>query len=330
MTGRGFVTLDSARAFDVTADAAHFDPSRFGAFPAGSLDGKITTRGRLASPWNVEGDIALAQGSRLEGVAVSGHLHADASPTAIHGVAADAAVASATIAVTGAAGTAGDKLAFKVDAPRLEDLRGVLAHHAGAAIPEAIGGALHVRGTLTSDPGGNGLDVDVRGDALQWGKLLRVGTLEARTGIAPGGLTLDPAANATRGIALKLAATRVSAPQGELATLTIDGAGTPRTTRPPSHSMARASTRTRASPVDSRIRARLRWRGQARSTRSKVAARTHCNSMHPQRSSGRAITCASAAPDCTSPKASPASRNFAWGPGKDNDARRIRASPLMR
>ena len=117
VTGRGFVTLDSARAFDVTADAAHFDPSRFGAFPAGNLDGKITTRGRLASPWNVEGDIALAQGSRLEGVAVSGHLHADASPTAIHGVAADVAVASATIAVTGAAGTAGDKLAFKVDAP---------------------------------------------------------------------------------------------------------------------------------------------------------------------------------------------------------------------
>ena len=41
-----------------------------------------------------------------------------------------------------------------------------------------------------------------------------------------GGLTLDPAANATRRIALKLAATRVSAPQGELATLAVDGAGT--------------------------------------------------------------------------------------------------------
>ena len=226
VTGRGFVTLDPARAFDVTADAAHFDPSRFGAFPAGSLDGKITARGRLASPWNVEADIALAQGSRLEGVAVNGRLHADASPKTLRNVTVDVAVASATIAVTGAAGTAGDTLAFKVDAAKLEDLRGVLARHAGVAIPETIAGALHVRGTLTSEPGGNGLDVDVHGNALQWGKLLRAGTLEAHAGIAPGGLTLDPAANATRGIALKLAATRVSAPQGELATLAIDGSGT--------------------------------------------------------------------------------------------------------
>ncbi len=226
VTGRGFVTLDPARAFEVTADAAHFDPSRFGALPAGSLDGKVTARGRLGSPWNVEGDIALAQGSRLEGVAVSGHLHADASAKAVRSVAADVAIASAKISATGSAGTSGDKLTFKVDAPRLEDLRGVLARHAGVAIPEAIAGGLRVRGTMTSEPGGNGLDVDVHADALQWGKLLRAGTLEAHAGIAPGGLTLEPAANATRRIALKLAATRVSAPQGELATLAVDGAGT--------------------------------------------------------------------------------------------------------
>ena len=226
VTGRGRFTLDGERAFDVTGDAARFDPSRFGAFPAGSLTGTVTTRGRLAPTWKADGEVTLAHGSILSGVAVSGNLRADVSAKALQNVAVKVAIASASISVTGSAGTPGDLLSFAADTGKVEELRGLLAKHGGFAVPETIAGALHIRGALKSEPGGNGLELEIRGDGLQWGKLLSLGTLQASAGVAPGGLTLDPAAIATRIVGLKLAATRVKLPQGELAAFSVDTAGT--------------------------------------------------------------------------------------------------------
>lgn len=226
VTGRGRFTLDGERAFDVTADAARFDPSRFGAFPAGSLTGTVIARGRLALTWKADGEVMLAHGSLLSGVAVSGNLRAEVSAKALQSVAVKLAVASASISVTGSAGTPGDLLSFAADTGKIEELRGLLAKHGGFAVPETIAGALHIRGALKSEPGGNGLELEIRGDGLHWGKLLSLGTLQASAGVAPGGLTLDPAAYATRIVGLKLAATRVKLPQGELAAFSVDTAGT--------------------------------------------------------------------------------------------------------
>ncbi len=226
VSGRGHVTLEGERAFGVTAEAAHFDPSRFGAFPAGSLSGSVSARGRLAPAWNVGAEVTVGQGSRLEGVAVSGTLRADASARTLRNVAANVVVASATFSASGAAGTPGDKLTFAADAAKVQELRGLLVKYGHLAVPETIAGALHIKGTLSSEPGGNGLELDVHGNGLRWGTLLRAGTLDARAAIAAGGLTLDPAVNAARTIGLTLGATQLSAPQGDVAAFSVDAVGT--------------------------------------------------------------------------------------------------------
>ena len=105
-------------------------------------------------------------------------------------------------------------------------MRSLLVKYPGIAVPETIGGVLEVRGSFTSEPGGNGLDFAIHGSGLQWGKLRSIGTLEATAAIAAGGLTMDATANATRALKLTLAATRLSLPQGDFAMLAADASGT--------------------------------------------------------------------------------------------------------
>jgi len=226
VSGRGSATLDGERTFDVTAAATRFDPSRFGAFPPGSLTGAVTARGRLAPAWNAGGEITIAQGSILAGLAISGSVRADVSAKAVRNVAANVAIASATFSVSGAAGTPGDKLSFTADSRRIEELRGVLVRYGRVAVPEEIAGALHVRGALTSEPGGNGLEFDIGGNGVQWGTLLHAGRIDAHAAIAPGGLTIDAAANATRAVRVALSATGLRIPQGEFASISVNGEGT--------------------------------------------------------------------------------------------------------
>ena len=142
-------------------------------------------------------------------------------------VAIKASVASASVDVSGATGTPGDKLAFAADAPKVQELRGLLVKYAGIAIPETIAGALQVRGTHHQRARRKRTG-SRRCAAAAWngGRLGSVATLDATGKIAAGGLTLDPTANATRALGFKVAATRIRIPQGEFATLAADATGT--------------------------------------------------------------------------------------------------------
>ena len=226
IVGRGRIGADGERTFDVTAEATHFDPSRFGAFPASSLTGTVSARGRLAPTWRADTGIVLAPGSQFAGVAVSGKVQADITARTLRDVTAKLAVSSATVAVSGAAGTSGDKLRFTVDAPKVAELRSLLVQQLHVPVPETIAGALHVRGVFTSEPGGNGLDVEAHGTSLQWGKLGLAGSVDATATIAPGGFTLDPIANANRAIGLSLTATKLNLAQGEFAKFSANATGT--------------------------------------------------------------------------------------------------------
>ena len=226
IAGRGRVSIDGERAFDLAGEASHFDPSRFGDFPAGNLTGSLSARGRLQPSWSADAGVVLAPGSFLAELPVSGNLHAEVTAQTLRNVAVKLALGKATLDVTGAAGTAGDKLVFAADATKLQELRGLLAKVGRISVPESIAGELHVRGALTSEPGGNGLELDLHGSALKWGRLASMGTLKASATIASGGLTLDPVANATRAIGATIAATKVSLPQGEFPALSADAKGT--------------------------------------------------------------------------------------------------------
>ena len=226
LTGRGNIALDGTRAFAFTAEAHQLDPARLSGFPAGSLEGTLSARGQLSPAWNVDADLKLAQGSRIDGVPVHGTLRAEAAAKTLRNVAAKFTIASATATATGGVGTPGDKLAFTADVGKMSDLRALLAKHAPFTVPDTLTGTLHLRGQFTSEPGGNGLDLDAQGTGVQWGTLLRAATVDLKTKIGSGGLSLTPAANASRTMKLTLAATKVVVPQGELATFTADANGT--------------------------------------------------------------------------------------------------------
>jgi translocation and assembly module TamB len=226
ISGRGRAATSGGRAFDVTAQLVRFDPSRFGAFPAGSLDGDVAARGVLSPAWNVAGEVTLRTGSRLDGTALSGSARGQASAGALRDVVAALALASATIKVDGSVGAPGDRLHYRIDVDKVADLRLLLAHHAKVAVPEMIAGSVHAHGTLLSEPGGNGIDLELSADGLHWGSRIAVATLRAKSAIGAGGMTLDAAANAARSFAIDAAATGVRLPQGELDTLKASVTGT--------------------------------------------------------------------------------------------------------
>ena len=70
-TGSGRIVLDTAKTFSIDARTRRFDPSRFGRFPAGTLDATATARGTLA-PLAVEADVVVAPESRLVGLPAQG------------------------------------------------------------------------------------------------------------------------------------------------------------------------------------------------------------------------------------------------------------------
>jgi translocation and assembly module TamB len=226
ITGRGRAATAGARGFDVTAQLVRFDPSRFGAFPAGSLDGSVAARGVLSPAWDVAAEVTLRAGSRLDGAALNGSARGRASAGAVRDVAAAFALASATIKLEGSVGAPGDRLHYRIDVDKVADLRALLAHLANVTVPEAIAGSVHAHGTLLSEPGGNGIDLDLSADGLQWGPRIAVATLRAKTAIGAGGMTLGAAANAARTFAIDAAATGVRLPQGELATVNASVTGT--------------------------------------------------------------------------------------------------------
>ena len=152
VAGRGQIAIDGERRFDVSGEAVHFDPSRFGDFPAGNLSATLTARGQLQPSWSAEASVVLARGSQLAELPVSGNLHAEFTAKTMRHVAVKLALGKSTLTVSGAAGTPGDKLVFAADVDKLQELREPLAKLMPFPVPEAVAGAIHVRGALTSDP----------------------------------------------------------------------------------------------------------------------------------------------------------------------------------
>ncbi|MEO8507471.1 MAG: translocation/assembly module TamB domain-containing protein [Betaproteobacteria bacterium] len=225
LTGSGTLEFDGARAFTVKARAARFNPARFVAMPDAELSGTIDARGTLAPQWNVTANVALDKGSRFAGVDVAGTAKAQVTPGTARDVAVNLRAGTATIAVTGAYGTAADTLAFNVDLPRVAELRPLLARYAKVAVPEPFAGALRARGTLSGLVGSQGFSVDVHGEGLQWGNAIRVATLDANASAAPGSGAAGAVPLEARPVSLTLAATRVVAAPGELATVRANVTG---------------------------------------------------------------------------------------------------------
>jgi len=209
LAGSGRIDLAGRRAFDVTAKAKHVDPSRFGAYPAGSLDADVAANGTLVPEWALATTIKIVEGSRLAGVPLSGSAHATLARRSLRDATIDLKLASARLTASGNAGEGGEGLTVTLDAPQLGELVALLP----SRVPRPLAGKLHARATLHGDFEHGGLELAANADALKIGARLAVGTLGAKVSIAP------MAARATtqldeRALEVELAATGIVAPQG--------------------------------------------------------------------------------------------------------------------
>jgi translocation and assembly module TamB len=220
--GRGKIGLRGSRRFEIAATATRFDPSRFFAAPAASINGTIDATGELGSRWHADGRITVQPSSRYAGVAVSGSASGRVSAEAIVDATVDAKVADASLHATGSFGRPGDTLAFDVDVPQLASLAPLLPSRLAAG----VAGRWRARGTVTGDPTAPGGNIAARGERLAYDDYA-IGELDVRASIAPARSAASTAAVpiAERPLAVALTATDVRAADRRFAraALSIDG-----------------------------------------------------------------------------------------------------------
>jgi translocation and assembly module TamB len=221
LAGSGRLGLDGQRTFTVAATATHVDPSRFGAYPAGSLDAKATASGELRPEWRVDADVAVAKGSHLAGAPLAGSIRGSASPNHLRNAVLDLAIGSATLKGSGSIGEAGDRMAATLDAPQLA----VLVPLLGAAIPRTLDGALHMTAQMSGTPQSAGFDVTAKGTRLKVSETLAIGTLDAHAVVAPSAAAGARTDFASRSLQLDIDAADVKTPSGDVARANAHVAG---------------------------------------------------------------------------------------------------------
>ncbi len=222
LEGRGRIAFDAARSFDLTARAQAFDPSRLGRAPRGSLSGDIALRGALAPHWQVNADITLDRGSKIADAAITGRGKANVTAQRVRDLKVDLTVAGATLQASGNAGEPGDALAFTLDAPQLSDLAPLIP----ATVPRPLAGSLRAQGTLRPDAAGVGITAEVVARAVQVGPAVRLGKLQGRLALAPGGSAKAPRPFEARELELEFDASDFAHPRLTLASARARASGT--------------------------------------------------------------------------------------------------------
>jgi translocation and assembly module TamB len=184
VTGSARIALNDSNDFTLRATMDRLDPSRFAAVPHASVDGTLDAAGAVHPRWRASVDIAVAPSSRLEGIVLSGKLKGTVAPGVVSGLVADLALASVHLSASGAVGSAGDRLAFMLDAPQLGDIATLLP----ASVPHPIAGSLHASGHLALAGSTAGGDIAWRAQALRAGDY-HAATLSGRASLAPAAMT---------------------------------------------------------------------------------------------------------------------------------------------
>jgi len=208
--GSARIALDAAKPFAVEARARRFDPSRFGAFPAGAIDGDVAARGTLA-PLAVDAEVVAKPGSRLAGLPLSGRVRGSVARDTLAALAADVTWGATRLRADGAYGRPGDRLAVEVKAARLDELAALVP---GA--PRPLAGAIDARGTVEKVANGLRIALAAQGEKLALGTEYQVATATIR-GSALVAAPLDPPrVDAITDIALDVSVAGARAPAGAL------------------------------------------------------------------------------------------------------------------
>jgi translocation and assembly module TamB len=222
LAGRVRVDLGGQRAFSVDAVATHLDPSRIGAYPAASLDGKIAASGVLKPAWRVEADVEIARGSRFSGAPMQGKVRGAADANHLRNATVDLAIGSASIKGSGSVGEPGDRLTATLDAPHLAELVPLLP----SAIPRSLDGALHVDAQMAGAPWVAGFDIAAKGTKLNLGAAFGAGKLDVHAVVAPSQAANPRADLTSRSLKIDVDAQNVKTPSGDVTGATVRVAGT--------------------------------------------------------------------------------------------------------
>ncbi len=210
LTGGGRIELTERQTFELAARARHVDPSRFGKFPAGALDGDLAATGTLQPAWRFDAKLALTEGSRLAGVPLSGSARASVAARIVRDAAIDVKIGSAQLTASGSAGGGDDRLTATFDAPRLAELVPFLP----LRVPRPLTGSLRATADLRGDFDHGSIDVEAKAEALKIGPALALGTFDAHVSIAPAATAGTTQLPNERKLAIELGATALVVPPG--------------------------------------------------------------------------------------------------------------------
>ena len=118
----GTAGLDGKQAFQVSANASHFNPAAFGTYPAADINADLHAAGQVAPTWSVAADFALRP-SRLFNQPLSGKGKLDADAAHISHVAASVALGQNAVDLRGSFGAPGERLLWKLDGKQLSAAR---------------------------------------------------------------------------------------------------------------------------------------------------------------------------------------------------------------
>ena len=257
--GSGRIAPEGSKPFAANLRAERFDPSRFGEFPSGSLNGAIAAKGN-ASPVDVQADVSIAPGSRLAGLATQGQVKGRFAPGNVQGLAADVTIGANRVQANGAAGRAGDRLKLAVAARRLAELEPLLP----ATLPRPIAGSVGGDATVQTLARGAKIEADLRAADLRAGVDYQATSLSLAgraTHAAPlAALRID----ALQDVSVVVAATRASTPFGVVDAARVSAEGTAA-----SHTIA-ISGRQAPYAVDAAVAASLTGSGSTLAWRGRV------------------------------------------------------------
>ncbi|HEX4882482.1 MAG TPA: hypothetical protein VFX05_00005, partial [Casimicrobiaceae bacterium] len=261
LTGKGRITLAGARPFVLDARAERFDPSRFGAFPQGAIDGTVRAEGTAAGTPAARADVVITRGSRLAGLPLEARVRGRFTSASADDLDALVTLGASRLTASGAVQRRGQPLSIALASKDLAELRPLLP----AGVP-VLAGRLDAQVRLEPRGTGMAFAIDARGDKLRIGDDWSFATLEARARGVHAAPLRTPRADALTDLDVSAAATGLVAPPGGLdaARLALKGSAAAHTITATARLGSR-SVDARASGAASDLATAPRWRGRVES-----------------------------------------------------------------
>lgn len=215
LSGRGRIALDGERAFVAEATAQRFDPSRFGAFPAGALDGTLRVEGTAGRVPRADVDVVVARGSRLAGLPMEGRARGRVDARSIADLDARIELGGTRGTARGSVGRRGEPLAIEVASDDLAQLAPLLPE----GVP-VLAGTLEARARVLPDAEGADVSIDARARRLRVADVASFATLRVDARARHAAPLDRPGVEALRDVVLDASATGLVVPQGSLASAT--------------------------------------------------------------------------------------------------------------